>query len=100
MTMKVKVNTKELKFRIPIIVKPDTIGYHSYSPALKGLHMDGDTEAEALENARLTAIDFLRIMIEEGIPIPISTLVYDKEPGKATIAEPGYYEEDLIISLQ
>ena len=33
--------------------------------------MDGDTEQEALDNAKLTAKDFLEIMIEDGIPIPL-----------------------------
>jgi predicted RNase H-like HicB family nuclease len=99
MTTKENIKTKELKFVVPIIVKPDTIGYHSYSPALKGLHMDGDTEEEALENARLTAKDFLSIMIEKGIPIPISSMTKDEEKPAEITAHSGYYEEEIILNI-
>ncbi len=72
MTAKTKVAIKQLKFRVPIIVEPDTIGFHAYSPVLKGLHMGGDTEREALANARKIAKDFLEIMLQGGLPIPLS----------------------------
>jgi predicted RNase H-like HicB family nuclease len=100
MTMKIKIGSKELKFKIPIVVKFDEINYHSFSPALKGLHSDGDTEEEALKNAKATAEEFIKIMIEDGIPIPISAVIYDKKPGQATVAEPGFYEEEIVIHLQ
>jgi predicted RNase H-like HicB family nuclease len=102
MTTKTKVqNQKTLKFRVPIIVKFDTINYHSYSPALKGLHMDGETEKEALENARKTAQDFLEIMIHDGIPIPLSILTW-KEAKVIPDSKPkeGYYEEEITINLK
>lgn len=99
MTTKVKVGTRELKFVVPIVVEPDTIGFHSYSPALKGLHMDGDTKQAALENARLTARDFLTIMILDGIPIPISVSAKDEKKNMAIMAQGGYFEEEIIINL-
>ncbi len=79
MITKINPATKELKFVVPIIVKADTVGFHAYSPALKGLHMDGDTEREALENARQTAKEFLEIMIQDGIPIPLNILTGEDE---------------------
>ena len=102
MTTKTKVlNQKTLIFRVPIIVEFDTINYHSYSPALKGLHMDGETEKEALENARKTAKDFLKIMIHDCIPIPLSILTW-KEAKKLPASKPkeGYYEEEITINLK
>ncbi len=93
---------KKLIFKVPIIVEFDSINYHSYSPALKGLHMDGDTPIEALENARETAKDFLKIMIRDGIPIPLSILTYEdvkKLPNYKEKKE-GYYEEEIIIELK
>ena len=101
MTTKTKTGIKQLKFKVPIIVEPDTVGFHAYSRALKGLHMGGDTEQEALENARKTAKDFLEIMIQDGIPIPLSILSWDeakKLPG--VYNKEGYYTEDITISLQ
>lgn len=100
MTMKVKINIKELKFKVPIVVEPDGNGFYAHSPALPGLMMDGETEKEALDNARLTAKDMLVIMIEEGIPIPISTLIWDKNNKSDFVNDKGYYEEEIILNLQ
>ncbi len=100
MTTKTKVGIKQLKFRVPIIVEPDTVGFHAYSPALKGLHMGGDTEQEALENARKTAKDFLEIMIQDGIPIPLSILSWDEAKKlPSTHNKGGYYAEEITINL-
>ncbi len=102
MTTRTKAqNQKTLIFRVPIIVEFDSINYHSYSPALKGLHMDGETEKEALENARKTAKDFLEIMIHDGIPIPLSILTW-KESKNLPGSKPkeGYYEEEITINLK
>jgi predicted RNase H-like HicB family nuclease len=95
---KKKIETRRLVFRVPIIVEFDTVNYHSFSPALKGLHMDGETEKEALENARETAKDFLQIMIQDGIPIPLSILTW--EEAKKLPEREGYYEEEIIINLK
>lgn len=101
MTTKTKTGIKQLKFRVPIIIEADTKGFHAYSPALKGLHMDGDTEQEALANARATAKDFLEIMIQDGIPIPLSILSLDEAKKLPdSITKEGYYTEDISINLQ
>ena len=92
---KTKTTVKTLKFIVPIIVEPDTIGFHSYSPALKGLHMDGDTEEEALENARLGAKDHIEVMIENNLPIPLC-LMTGKHQTKTNAK--GYYEEEIIVN--
>jgi predicted RNase H-like HicB family nuclease len=107
MTAKIKISTsklvgaRKLIFRVPIIVEFDSINYRSYSPSLKGLHMDGDTEKEALENARKTARDFLEIMIRDGIPIPLGILTWEEAKKLPDSKEKeGYYEEDIIINLK
>jgi predicted RNase H-like HicB family nuclease len=102
MTTKAKVqNQTILKFKVPIIVRFDAVNYHSYSPALKGLHMDGDTEKEALENARKTAKDILEIMIRKNIPIPLSVLTWeDVKKLPDSQKKEGYYEEEITIHLK
>ena len=84
---------------VPIIVEPDVPGFHAYSPALKGLHMDGDTEQEALDNARKTAKQFLEIMIQDNIPIPLS-ISWDKAKKLPSGHKEGYYTENITIDLQ
>ena len=43
MTTQAKTKTRKLNFKVPIVIKKDSIGYHAFSPPLKGLHVDGDT---------------------------------------------------------
>jgi predicted RNase H-like HicB family nuclease len=100
MAMKVKISSAGLKFKVPIVVERDTVGFHAYSPALRGLHMDGDTEEEALNNAKLTAVDFLKIMIEEGIPIPVSAVISGRSRKANNAGEKGYHDEEITINLQ
>jgi predicted RNase H-like HicB family nuclease len=68
--MRAKIKVKGLKFIVPLIIEPDTISFHVYSPALKGLHVDGDTEEEALKIGREAVKLHLESMIEDGDPIP------------------------------
>jgi predicted RNase H-like HicB family nuclease len=103
MTTKAKprIETRQLKFKVPIIVQPDGDNFYSYSPALKGLHMDGNTEKEALKNAIETAKDFLKIMIQDGIPIPLSILTWEDAKKLPDLKEKeGYYIEEIVIDLK
>jgi predicted RNase H-like HicB family nuclease len=101
MKMKILVKTNNLKFKVPIIIEPDGDGFYAHSPALTGLMMDGDTEAEALKNARLAAGEMLTIMIKKGIPIPVSKLIPGNNKADATLAdEKNYYEEEIDIDLK
>jgi len=45
------------KCKVEIFIEPDGDGFHAYCPALKGLHTCGDTEEEALENAKDATIE-------------------------------------------
>lgn len=69
---------KELEFRLDIVVEPDGDGFHAYCPALKGLHTCGETQEEALQNAKDAAIAYLRSLIKHGDPIPIGITVQRK----------------------
>jgi predicted RNase H-like HicB family nuclease len=63
---------KALEFSVDIVVEPDGDSFHAFCPALKGLHVDGDSEQEALENATDAAILYLESMIKRNEPIPIA----------------------------
>lgn len=62
-------------FRIEVIVEPDDTGFHAYCPALEGLHTCGDTEEEALGNAKDAAIAYLQSSIKHGDPIPVGIVI-------------------------
>jgi len=42
---------KEILVQVEMVIEPDENGFHVYCPALKGLHVGGDTEEEAIKNA-------------------------------------------------
>jgi predicted RNase H-like HicB family nuclease len=87
MTLKVKVNLKELKFKVPVIVEPDGDGFYAHSPALPGLLISGDTKEVALQNARDGAIALLHSMIRDGESIPLSIIIENKPESPAIIEE-------------
>jgi len=62
---------KSLRLSITVVVEPDGDSYHAYVPALKGLHVDGDTEREALENAQAAIRVYLNSLVMHGDPLPI-----------------------------
>ena len=72
-------------FKVEVIVEPDDIGFHAYCPALKGLHTCGDTEKEALRNARDAAIAYLQSSINHGDPIPVGILMQEEVGGATPI---------------
>jgi len=71
-----------IEFQIDIIIEPDEDGFHAYCPALKGLHTCGDTEEEALSNAKDAAIAYLHSLIKHGDPIPIGIIAGKTEETK------------------
>jgi len=87
-------------FRVEVLVEPDSVGFHAYCPALKGLHTCGDTEQEALQNAKDAAIAYLRASIKCGDPIPIGILMHEEDERPPTVSGEGIkrHTEDLAIS--
>lgn len=63
----------ELKpiFKAKVIIEKDGDIYYAHCPALKGLHVDGMTEEEALKNAKDAMIAYIASLIKHGEPIPI-----------------------------
>jgi predicted RNase H-like HicB family nuclease len=100
MTMKIKVNSKSLKFRVRIVVKKDGPSFHAYAPSLRGLHMPGDTQQEALNNAKEAAALMLKVMIEDGDSIPIDVLIPQKEGRVADLLDQPFSSlEEIQVNL-
>jgi predicted RNase H-like HicB family nuclease len=57
--------------RIEILIEPDEGGLHAYCPALKGLHVDGNTVEEALQNACDAVILHIQSFRTHGEPLPV-----------------------------
>ena len=96
MTTRVKINTREIKFKVPIIIEPDGDGYYAHSPALPGLLVGGDTKEEALQNARNGAIALLHSMIRDGEPIPLSIMISSNVEPSAVVSDHKHYSQEEI----
>jgi len=93
------MNGRKIQFAINIIVEPDEDGFHAFCPALKGLHVGGDTEAEAIRNATDAAIIYLESLIKHGDPIPVGVTREFIAPAQQTHAGRHAHTKKLALSL-
>ena len=70
---------KKLKLEIPVIIEPDGDGFHGYTPALKGVHVYGDTKDEAKKLMMDALSAYIESIIKHGESIPIHIIVDDDE---------------------
>jgi predicted RNase H-like HicB family nuclease len=98
MTTETTVEAKVLRFKVPIVVKKDVVGYHAFSPPLKGLHVDRDTKEETLKIGIKAAKLHLLTMIEHGDSIPLS-LKADEKVSHVHILDKSvsYHIEDIQV---
>lgn len=60
-----------MKFKTKLKIEDDGKGFHGWCPALKGLHVPGDSIEETAKFARDALIAYLESMIKRGDPLPI-----------------------------
>jgi len=78
--MPVAQQVQNIKLRLRVIVEPDEDGFHAYCPAFKGLHVDGASAGEALQNAGEAALVYLNSLTANQEPLPIGPdCVLDRE---------------------
>lgn len=79
-----KTPIKELKIKVRIFVEPDEDSFHAYCPELKGVHVSGDSEQEALENCQVAIDQYIHTVLKYGDPLPIGCIdeeiVYEPLP--------------------
>jgi predicted RNase H-like HicB family nuclease len=62
---------KMLRVKFSVVVERDGDSFYAHCPGLKGLHVDGVTEEEAVNNAVSAAMLFVESMIRRDDPLPI-----------------------------
>jgi predicted RNase H-like HicB family nuclease len=64
---------KALRLRLDftVVIEQDGDSFHAFCPGLKGLHVDGSTEQEALQNAAEAADSYVASLVRHGDPLPI-----------------------------
>ena len=65
-------SSPRLRLSFTVVIEPEHDGtFHAFCPGLKGLHVDGRTEREALDNATQAAYAYVSSLIRHGDPLPI-----------------------------
>jgi predicted RNase H-like HicB family nuclease len=78
--MKTAAAPKPLRLSVSIVVEPDGKGFYAYCPGLKGIHVDGATEEEAVELAFEAAQSYINSLIQHNEALPIgSDLATDED---------------------
>lgn len=62
---------EEIHVSVFVVVEKDGDGFHAYAPALKGLHVDGETEDQAEENAKEAIDVYLQSLLQHNEPLPV-----------------------------
>ena len=90
-----------LEFRVQVIIELDGTEFHAYCPALKGLHTSGNTEKEALDNAKDAAIAYIKSLIKHGDPIPIGAMIQKGIKEKVPLLKDHVrrHTEDVVLTL-
>lgn len=92
---KKKIN---ITFRIGICMENDDDRFHAYCPALEGVHVDGETREEAVENAKLAVELYIQSLIKHGDPIPLQVIRMEQteEPSQGFTCPPQQTENVLV----
>lgn len=60
-----------LRLSITVVIEKDQDRYYAYVPAFKGLHVDGESEPDAMANVKHAIKVYLRSLAMHNDPIPI-----------------------------
>lgn len=67
--------TPQLMIQVQFFTEPDERGFHAFSPLLKGLHADGETEEEAAQNFADAVPAYIESLAKHGEPLPLGMVV-------------------------
>jgi predicted RNase H-like HicB family nuclease len=68
------MDVKIIRLKVKILVERDDDSFHAYCPDLKGLHVGGDTEKEAVANAVEAVKAYLESLVKHNEPIPVGVI--------------------------
>ena len=68
-----------LLLSVLVITEKDGNEFHAFAPALKGLHVGGPTQDEALENAKEAICVYIESLTMHDEPLPVGPYLKVKE---------------------
>jgi predicted RNase H-like HicB family nuclease len=70
---------------VDICIEKDEGHFYAHCPGLKGLHTDGDTIKEAINNARAAVVAYIVSLIKNKEPIPCCRIVREECSGEKEV---------------
>ncbi len=64
------IKEEEVHISVTVVIEKDGDEFHAYTPALKGLHVDGATQKDAQNNAKEAIHVYLESLKKHREPIP------------------------------
>ena len=86
----------ELSLNVKVVVEPDGDRFHAYTPDFRGLHVDGDTVDDALENASEAVLVYLNSITAHGDPLPIGVITKMKAPKRRRVSSQAIVREAVF----
>jgi predicted RNase H-like HicB family nuclease len=98
--MATAMKNNSITFKVDICVEEDGQTFYAYCPALKGIHIDGQTREEALQNVKTAIVLYIESLIKHGDAIPLQT-IEDSRPLSNSVAcsSPQRHTEDIRIAI-
>ena len=98
---------RKITFSVGICVEKDGESYYAHCPALPGVHVDGETEEEAIKNSTIAIKLYIESLIDHGDPIPIQIVknaeetkeVCDLPQSRSIIPCPLRQVENVLITV-
>lgn len=88
---------RKTTYGIVVFVKPDGDQFHAFCPAFEGLHVGGDTEEEAINNAKDAVVGYLKSLKKHGDPIPLGVMVKEEEELPQSPRSVTYYQQQITV---
>jgi predicted RNase H-like HicB family nuclease len=73
---------RKITFAVEVCIEKDGDSYYAYCPALPGVHIDGETEEEAIKHATVAVKLYIESLIDHGDPIPLQIVQNASEETK------------------
>jgi len=91
---------RQIAFKVGICVEDDGDGFHAYCPALKGIHVEGDTREQAVENAKVASILYIKSLIEHQDPIPIQIIkIEETKNSQQKFSCSPFQNENVLVTV-
>jgi predicted RNase H-like HicB family nuclease len=95
--MKTAAEPKNLRLSVSIVVQPDGDGFYAYCPGLKGIHVDGSTEEEAVELAVEAAQCYIDSVISHNEALPIGSDFSSGDDVRPTLLQSGVRARQIEV---